>query len=116
MEVVDYYKINDTYICHGDVIPKNKDFTDSKMIIIGHEHPAVSLKEKTKIERYKCFLKGKYKDKILIVQPSFNPLIEGADVLKERMLSPFLKQSLSNFNVLVIADKVYDFGKLKNLE
>ena len=115
LEIVDYYRINNIYICHGDEIPKNKDFKESKIVIIGHEHPAISFKEKTKVEKYKCFLKGKYKDKTLIVQPTFNPLIEGADVLKEKMLSPFLKQDLSNFNLWVIADKVYEFGKIKDL-
>lgn len=115
LEVVDYYKMNDIYICHGDDIPKDKDFKSAKIFIIGHEHPAISFKEKTKVERYKCFLKGKYKSKTLIIQPSFNPLIEGTDITKEKMLSPFLKQDLSNFNVFVISDKVYDFGKLKKL-
>lgn len=114
LEVVDHYKIGDIYICHGNHIPK--DFKGAKTIIIAHEHPAITLREKTKVEKYKCFLKGKYKRKVLIVQPSFNPLIEGIDILKGRLLSPFLKQSLSNFDVLIAADKIYDFGKVKNLK
>ncbi len=115
LEVVDHVLIDSTYICHGDVIPKNEDFSKAKTIIIAHEHPATTLKEKAKVEKYKCFLKGKYKNKTLIVQPSFNPLIEGSDVLKEKMLSPFLQQNLDNFDVFIVADKVYDFGKLRNL-
>ncbi|MFC1728540.1 metallophosphoesterase [Nanoarchaeota archaeon] len=114
LEIVDYYKIDDIYICHGNSIPK--DLKGVKTIIISHEHPAIRLREKTKVEKFKCFLKGKYKGKNLIVQPSFNPIIEGTDVLKGKMLSPFLKQSLNNFNVWIVADKVYDFGKLKNLK
>lgn len=114
LEVVDHYKIDDTYICHGNSIPK--DLKGVKTIIIAHEHPAITLREKTKAEKFKCFLKGKYENKTLIVQPSFNPLVEGTDILKEKRLSPFLKQDLNNFNVFIIADKVYDFGKIKNLK
>ena len=111
-----YYKINDYYICHGEVIPEDIDFNLSKTIIIGHEHPAVSIKSKTRSELYKCFLVGKFKNKSLIVIPSFNLVTEGTDVLKERLLSPFLQDNLDDFDVYVVSDKVYKFGALKNLK
>lgn len=115
LEILDHYFIKDILVVHGDKID-NKLIKKSKTIIIGHEHPAVSLKEDPRVETYKCFLKGKYKGKTLIVQPSFNLVTEGTDILKEKLLSPFLKQDLSKFEVFIVADKVYDFGKLKNLE
>ena len=98
---------------HGDKILKES--LNSKILIIGHEHPALNLREGPRKELYKCFLLGKYKNKILIVQPSFNLLTEGSDILKEKSLSPFLQQNLNNFEVFVVADKVYNFGKIKNL-
>ncbi|MDP6642185.1 MAG: metallophosphoesterase [Candidatus Nanoarchaeia archaeon] len=110
-----YYRINDYYVCHGEVIPEDLDFSSSKIVIIGHEHPAVSIKSKTRSELYKCFLVGKFKNKKLIVIPSFNLVTEGTDVFKERLLSPFLKQDLDNFEVYVVSDKVYEFGKLEEL-
>lgn len=104
-------------IIHGDKLDKNisKLIKKTNMIIIGHEHPAVSLKEGSRVELYKCFLKGKFKGKTLIVQPSFNLVTEGTDIIKEQLLSPFLQQNLNNFNIYIVEDKVYDFGKLKNL-
>ncbi|MBI2666191.1 metallophosphoesterase [Candidatus Woesearchaeota archaeon] len=99
--------LNDTLIIHGDELVK----TDAKRIIIGHEHPAITLREGSKWEKYKCFLKGKWyqknsfsgtsgkgklfqkKEKELIAVPSFNPLLEGTDVLKEKLLSPFLNDT-----------------------
>jgi len=42
-------------------------------------------------------------------------MIEGTDILKEQILSPFLQQNLDNFDVYVFEDKVYEFGKLKGL-
>ena len=103
---------NKVLIAHGD---KVLDIKNYGTIIIGHEHPAVSLKEGPRVEQYKCFLKGKYKGKNLIVQPSFNSIIEGTDILRDEILSPFLQQNLDNFYVYVVEDKVYEFGKLKNL-
>lgn len=101
-------------VVHGDKIPK-KVLKDVSTIIIGHEHPAVSLKEGSRVEQFKCFLKGKYKGRNLIVQPSFNTIVEGTDILKDTILSPFLKQNLDNFEVYVVEDKIYHFGKVKGL-
>ena len=104
-------------IIHGDKLNKNIENLIKKtdIIIIGHEHPAITLKEGPRVELYKCFLKGRFKGKLLIVQPSFSLVTEGTDVIKEKLLSPFLKQNLDNFDVYVVEDKVYDFGKLRNL-
>ncbi|MBW3015419.1 metallophosphoesterase [Candidatus Woesearchaeota archaeon] len=119
LEVRDYYVVDDYYICHGHVLPdesNDKVFKKAKYIIIGHEHPAVTLSESGRFETYKCFLIGNWKRKKLIVMPSFNLVTEGTDILKEEILSPFLKQKLSNFEVYIVSDKVYFFGKLKNLK
>ena len=116
LEVKDYVRMGEIILLHGHVIPeKNKDFKDSKIIIIGHEHPAISITDKLKTESYKCFLRGEYKSKVLIVVPSFNLVTEGTDISKEELLSPFLHQDLKDFMVFVVSDKVYDFGKLKNI-
>ncbi len=108
------FRIGDFFFCHGDIIPKN--IPEAKIIIIGHEHPAVGLKKDSRVEVFKCFLKGSWQGRTLIVMPSFNLVTEGTDVLKETVLSPFLHQDLSNFNAFIVSDKVYDFGRLKNLK
>ncbi len=113
IKVVEELIIENIFILHGDKI---KPFPKSiKTILIGHEHPAISFREKSKIERFKCFLRGKWRTKELIVMPSFNPLLEGTDILKEKLLSPFLTD-LSNFEVLAVGEKeIYNFGKVKRL-
>ncbi len=115
IKIIDYYVIDNIYLCHGHHIPNNKYFYKNKVVIIGHEHPAVFLKDHGRVEKFKCFLKGKYEGKTLIVQPSFNLLTEGTDILTEKPLSPFLKKNLDDFEVYVVADKVRYFGKVKNL-
>ena len=104
-----------TLIIHGNKIPAKEQLKGISTIIIGHEHPAVSLKEGARVEQFKCFLKGKYKGKNLIVQPSFNTMIEGTNLLRDKILSPFLQQNLDNFYVYIVEDKIYEFGKLKGL-
>jgi len=113
IDIVDFYEAGGILVIHGDKIPKN--ISKYKMIIIGHEHPAVSIQEGGRAEKFKCFLAGKYKRKTLIAQPSFNLVTEGTDVLRDDLLSPFLHQDLKNFDVYVVADKIYRFGKLRNL-
>jgi putative SbcD/Mre11-related phosphoesterase len=74
------------FICHGDIllpIPKQ-----ARTIIIGHVHPATSITDGVRTEKYKCFLIGKYKGKDLIVLPSFNPLLIGSE---DYSLSPYVK-------------------------
>ncbi len=117
VEVMDDLIIDDILITHGSSIPEAIiRRTPCKSIIIGHEHPAVSLVDESRAETYKCFLKGKWRDKTLIVQPSFNQVTEGTDILKEQLLSPFLLQDMSDFRVYVVADKIYDFGILKDIK
>lgn len=117
VKVVEHFIKNNLLIIHGDKL--NKDISDLiknnkiKKIIIAHEHPAVSVVEGVRQELFKCFLKGKWKNKILIVQPSFNLVTEGTDVIKEGLLSPFLQQDLSDFECFIVADKVYWFGRLE---
>ena len=109
--VVKKYGVRDICITHGDALIE----TSAKTIIIGHEHPAITLREKSKYEKYKCFLRGSWKRQKLIVMPSFNPLVEGTNVLQDTLLSPFLTD-IKNFTVFVISNnEVFNFGKIKNL-
>lgn len=119
VKVLDYYLISNKkniLVIHGDKIPKGDLLKNSDVVIIGHEHSAVSIKEGPRVELFKCFLLGRYKNKDLIVQPSFNLVTEGTDLMKEKLLSPFLQQNLDYFEVFVVADKVYGFGRLKDLK
>jgi uncharacterized protein len=116
IKIMEKIVLGDILIVHGDkVMPKNSLKNVTK-IIIGHEHPAVCITSGSRVEKYKCFLKGKYERKDLIVMPSCNLFIEGTDVSREKLLSPFLKKNnILNFEAYIVEDKIYDFGKIKNL-
>ncbi|MFT4304125.1 MAG: metallophosphoesterase [Candidatus Woesearchaeota archaeon] len=132
LKLVDYYQVGSFLIVHGDKIidinkiEKNKlknDETNNKnsakkidTIIIGHEHPAITLVGENRSETYKCFLIGKYKNYKLIAMPSYNEITDGTNILQENVLSPYLKHNLDNFEVVVYGKELLHFGKLKDLK
>lgn len=115
VRLVSELKINEVLIVHGDKIIDKKELKGVKTIIIGHEHPAVSVSEGVRTELFKCFLKGEFLGRTIIVQPSFNLVTEGTDVLNGNLLSPFLSGDLGEFECYVVGDEVYRFGKLKEI-
>ncbi len=116
VKLVESYLTDDKkiFFIHGDKIPEN--FPLCEIVIISNEHPAVSLRDGIRTEVYKCFLHGKWKGKELIVLPSFNVVTEGTDVIKEKLLSPYLHQNLDEFEAFIVADEVYKFGKLRQIK
>jgi len=117
LEVYEYYTVNNYMVLHGDKVPEKFDKIKEDTIILGHEHPSIGLRSGERIEKVKCYLKGKINTKKYIIMPSFNFITEGSDVLQQKTISPFLKNnSLENFEVWGIEDfEVLNFGKLENL-
>jgi len=118
---LNFYAENEVAFIHGDIIfleiMNNKNI---KLIVMGHLHPAMTLRDKQKIkaEKYKCFLTGNYKGKRFIILPSFLPLVEGTSI--NEYLSDggciIPKKELLKFDVHIIGEKnAYAFGKLKRL-
>lgn len=111
-QVTDHFLLNDIYICHGDTLQENEDFTKATTIIIGHEHPAFALEEDNKRELYKCFMKTTYQKKILYVLPSFSQLTIGTDIQEHTFLSPFL-QDIKKAHITITQNKeLFDFGEI----
>jgi len=115
IKIVDEYVTGDILILHGHKEPK--ELSGITAIIVGHEHPAIVLQDDVRREKYKCYLVGKYRGKLLIVQPSFNLLVEGIDVCTESLLSPIIS-NIDSFNAFVVDSKegkILAFGKVKEL-
>ncbi|PIO04435.1 phosphoesterase [Candidatus Woesearchaeota archaeon CG08_land_8_20_14_0_20_47_9] len=121
--VKDFLMLDKMLIVHGHRLPGDigcKAFVPkAEAIIIAHEHPAIKIRAGSRQERYKCFLKGSWDAKPLIVMPSFNPLYEGSDILAESLLSPYLSAStIPGFEVYVVPDDSMEalyFGRVKDL-
>lgn len=104
-----YMIIDDILLFHGhkDIdIPK-----DIKVVVMGHEHPAVSSRDFTGSRyKFKCFLVGKINEKKLIVLPSFSPLSSGMginEVSKDELLSPLLRSiDVDSFSPIVVEEGI----------
>jgi uncharacterized protein len=114
-EQKEYLKIGEFFFCHGDKIFNIKSFKESKTIIIGHEHPAITLFDNSRKESFKVFLYAKYNKQELIVLPSFNLLTIRTDVLSSKFLSPYIN-SAKRISVFAIGKKILDFGYLTELK
>ena len=122
VKLVDYYKYKDICFLHG----KNwfEKCEDSKILILGHIHPAITLKDEYKKEKYKCFLQGKWKKKKIIVLPSFGNISFGYELTKmadkdSRGFSILSKKDIKKLNILIYNNKegkIYDFGKLSDFK
>jgi len=116
LEIKDFYIKNKICFIHGNkLFPECLD-KNIEMIVLGHRHPAVVISDKYKKERYKCFLVGKWKGKNIIILPSFFPFVEGTDVVnigENKLFIP--EKTLEKFEVYVVGDKIYRFGKVKGI-
>ncbi|MBS3098637.1 metallophosphoesterase [Candidatus Pacearchaeota archaeon] len=120
VKLFDYCVLGENCFLHGD---RDFDGTKDKKIkrlIIGHAHPAIKLEEKNgaKIEKFKCFLVGKFEGKEIVIVPSFFEGSVGSDV-RERNLGLAWNFKLKNFRVRVVQEEsleTLDFGKLSSLD
>ncbi len=114
---------------HGEEMPKsiskrvkgNNISEKVEMLIMGHEHPAISLISRIRRkEKLKCFLFGEYRGKQLLVLPAINYLMQGTDINlepKSRLLSPILKKAdINRFRAIAVGyGETLDFGRILDL-
>lgn len=118
IKILEIYCVDRICFLHGDRIFPECLGREIKTLVLGHRHPAVTLSDKYKKEKYKCFLIGKWKKKEIIILPSFLPFIEGSDVINLGGNRMFISEKeMKNFQVKVLGEdrKIYDFKSLKNI-
>ncbi|MDE1856800.1 MAG: metallophosphoesterase [Candidatus Micrarchaeota archaeon] len=85
-------EINGYLFFHGEELPDVKK--DTRMLIMGHEHPSIGIYTTARKEKVRCFLYGSYKRKPLLVLPAMGYFAQGTDVNLEpkgNLLSPIFK-------------------------
>ena len=124
IDLKDYYfvSIGGKKYCflHGDKM--FEQCLDADWLLFGHWHPSITLSDNYKRERFKCFLKGKWKRKNVIIFPSFSDIKYGSDLnnLKdENDKFSFIKyKDIIKFEVIIYNNdekKGYNFGKLDKI-
>lgn len=107
VEIVEKLEIKGYTITHGHQLIEGEKF------IIGHEHPAIRLRDEVgALIKVPIFLISED----LIVLPAFTPWAYGNDILRE-IISPYLEKfDIRTSKILVpLEDEILDFGTLKKL-
>ena len=104
---------------HGDREPDSIG-SGTKMIIMGHEHPAISISTALgRREKIRCFLYGRYKKTRLLVLPAIGYFSSGMDAgaYGHGMLSPILRNANKDgMHAIACAyGSTIDFGKISDL-
>jgi len=104
--------LDDMTLTHG-----HRDVSVKGHLIMGHEHPAIEIKDEVgSTLKYSCFLY--HPERKIIVLPAIDPLSEGRDVIASES---FFSKNLddldpSDFHVYAISENgLLDFHRIKDL-
>lgn len=117
VEVKDFYIVGEVCFLHGDRKFEEANDKRIKTLVMGHGHPAVKISDGVKAEKYKCFLRGKFKWQEVVVVPSFSEHSGGSDP-RENGLGLAWEFDFEKFDVIVVPEKgleVLDFGGLAGI-
>jgi uncharacterized protein len=123
VRLVNFYKYKKICFIHGH-LQNGRCFESSEILILGHLHPAITLSDEYKREKYKCFLVGRWRKKEVYVIPSFSPVSFGyglnstRDFKHDKEFLVIPSKVLESFDVIIYnnkEDKKYNFGKLRAL-
>jgi len=119
VRLLDSYQEKSILFVHGHEKLEDEDFDT---LVIGHEHPALALKDDIGVtEKEPCLLHGETSLGELFVLPPYSKISNGSAVnnmRKSDLLSPILKEiNLDQLKAYVVSREggVYDFGKLQDL-
>lgn len=127
LKLNDYYHEAGVLFIHGhkklEDYGEIPEWKDAKTLVIGHVHPAVSIRDEINVpHKYNCLLRGAFRGKELLVLPSISPLAAGTDLVSRiyspEYASPILDEcDLGDFVPVVIDAEggVKEFPKLKYL-
>jgi uncharacterized protein len=124
IKIYDKYVYRNIGFLHGD--KEDEEVLKCRTIVLGHLHPAITLSDEYKREKYKCFLVGRLNRQAVYILPSFSPVSIGYELLEKRIKSGIKKdfrfiindKGLSDFEVIIYNNKdnkEYNFGKLGRL-
>ncbi len=120
----DYFVFDGINFIHGHEKAEVMNSPDIEYIIMGHEHPALTLSDEVGAkDKIRCFLFGEMKNgKRLIVLPAFSRLAQGSQmnrVREKELLSPVLKDMIEVGDMKAIGvDKeagLFEFPEIKKM-
>jgi len=124
VDLVEYVEVGDSIVIHGHKIPKDVDLSDYDLVIMGHEHPSLTLRDSLGVShKVPTHLRVLHPEGFLIhVLPAVSPFALGTSINAllgpEEFLSPILKE-VKNFQEIriyaVVKDSVEYLGSLSKI-
>lgn len=113
LSLVDSWTWNGYCCAHGDRDLPALHVKGVHTWILGHGHPAYRLREGAKQELYKCFLRGRFHQKEIVLVPSFFQGVIGTDVSRYALPYPW-EFPLETFTFYLVSEQgeVMNFGTL----
>ncbi|MCD6502966.1 MAG: metallophosphoesterase [Euryarchaeota archaeon] len=125
IDLIEYLEIGDIIVIHGHKVPNDIDLRDYELVVMGHEHPSISIRDSLGLShKIPVHLEILHPEGFLIhVLPAVSPLALGTPVnallSPEDFLSPILRsiRDLGGLRIYaVLKDKVEFLGTLSRLE
>ncbi len=118
----DPYLLLDKYFFMHGHIDLEQEFDDSKYVFMGHEHPAITIRDDVNAKhRFKAFLIGVINGRRVAVLPSASPLAYGNpvnEIERDELMSIFLRRyGIDEFTpyLIEVGEIVKEFPKVKYL-
>lgn len=86
-------------LLHGN---ESAEFSGAEMIIMGHEHPAISLGDGVRAAKFPCFLVSER----VIVLPAFSRWAAGSEFRYHRFMSPLAKAAVFRHAIAILNGKL----------
>ncbi|MCJ7450440.1 MAG: metallophosphoesterase [Candidatus Nanohaloarchaeota archaeon QJJ-9] len=127
VELSEYFLEKDVLFFHGHERLERGEMVDFDVMVIGHEHPAITLKDEVGVkEKVACFLYGESRGRKIVAMPAFSKLAEGStvnEIPEKELLSPVLREdvNMDGLEVLAVDREAgkFDFatlGELRSLD
>ncbi|MFB6159264.1 MAG: metallophosphoesterase [Candidatus Nanohalobium sp.] len=124
-ELKKYFLEDKVLFTHGHISLEDLEVDeDFETVVIGHEHPALELKDDVGVkEKVDCFLYGRNDNgKALIVMPAFSTISNGSGVNNmpsSELLSPILREFIDKNSMKALAVSreagLFDFPELSKI-
>lgn len=95
----DFLCAGEYLLVHGDSLVEH---SGARVVISGHEHPAVGLGDGVRGARFPCFLIGEHN----LVLPAFSNWAAGCDIRSGQFMSPLARNATFTHAVAIMGDKL----------
>ncbi len=124
VELSEYFIRSGAVFVHGHEVVENLETREADYVVMGHEHPALTLKDEIGVaEKLPAFLYGEMRDgRNILVLPAFSALAEGSQINRideDELLSPVLTEQVDIGALKAVGvDKeagLFEFPELRKL-